>query len=109
MSPSEFLALASTTLNTIEDSVSTLGDTTDLDIEATRSGNVVTIDFANGSKIIANSQEPMQEIWLAAKSGGFHFKWDGAAWMDTKGGGEFFAMLSQCATQQAGTPIVIKG
>ncbi|WP_085318401.1 iron donor protein CyaY [Derxia lacustris] len=108
MSPSEFLALADETLNTIEDAISTVGDTTDLDIEATRSGNVVTIDFANGSKIIVNSQEPMQEIWLAAKSGGFHFKWDGNAWMDTKGAGEFFAALSKYASEQAGAPVIVK-
>ncbi|WP_028309923.1 iron donor protein CyaY [Derxia gummosa] len=109
MSPSEFLALADETLNAIEDAVATLGDTTDVDIEATRSGNVVTIDIDNGSKIIVNSQEPMQEIWLAAKAGGFHFKWNGNAWIDTRGAGEFFAVLSQHASTQAGVPIVIKG
>jgi CyaY protein len=49
-----------------------------------------------------NLQPPLQEVWLAAKAGGFHYRHDGRAWMDTKGDGEFFAALSRNASLQAG-------
>ena len=54
-----------------------------------------------GSKIVINTQPPLQEIWLAARAGGYHFKWDGAQWQDREGQ-EFCALLSRCASEQAG-------
>jgi len=77
MSPSEFLAQAETTLQSIERAVENLAD--ELDIDSERSGNVLTLTCENGSKIIINSQEAMQEIWLAAKAGGFHFRFVGSS------------------------------
>ena len=47
----------------------------------------------------------MQEIWLAARSGGYHYRHDGKAWVDTKTGEEFFGNLSREATLQAGQPL----
>lgn len=108
MTPSEFLAQAEATLRAIEDAVSHIGDGGDIDIEASRAGNVVTIEFEDGSKIIVNSQEPMQEMWVAARAGGFHFRWDGARWIDTKTGAELFDALSRYAGQQAGAALVLK-
>jgi CyaY protein len=63
---------------------------------------MVTLTFANRSQIIINLQKPLHEVWMAARAGGFHYKWDGRQWMDTKGEGEFFAHLSRCASEQAG-------
>ena len=63
---------------------------------------MVTMTFANRSQIIINLQKPLHEVWMAARSGGFHYKWDGTQWVDTKGHGEFFAHLSRCASEQAG-------
>jgi CyaY protein len=60
---------------------------------------------ANGSKIIVNSQEPMQEIWLAAKAGGFHFRYVEPVWRNTKTGQELFESLSVCLSQQSGVPV----
>lgn len=108
MTPSEFLSRADAVLRAIEDAVSAIGDDGDIDIEASRAGNVVTIEFDGGSKIIVNSQEPMQEMWMAARAGGFHFRWDGARWVDTKNGAELFTALSEYASQQAGAPLVLK-
>ncbi len=103
MSPSEFLALAETTLQSIEQVVEGLSDQLDIDVE--RSGNVLTLTGENGSKIIVNSQEPMQEIWLAAKSGGFHFRYAEPEWRDSKSGQELFQVLSACLAQQSGVPV----
>jgi CyaY protein len=66
---------------------------------------MVTLTFRNGSQIVVNLQKPLHEVWLAARAGGYHYKFDGARWMDTKGQGEFFENLSRQATQQAGQPL----
>jgi CyaY protein len=63
---------------------------------------MVTLTFANRSQIIINLQKPLQEVWMAAKSGGYHYRWDQGQWQDTKGQGEFFAALSRDASAQAG-------
>ena len=62
----------------------------------------VTITFANRSQIVLNLQKPLQEIWLAARSGGYHYRFDGRQWLDTKGAGELLANLSRAASEQAG-------
>jgi len=74
MTESEFLALADSTLKAIEAGLEQIANESDLDVECSRSGNVLEIEFVdNGSKIIVNSQAPMQEMWVAAKAGGFHY------------------------------------
>src|SRR5438128_2099111 len=96
MTETEFLKLAEATLSAIEAALERTSTTHDLDVECSRSGNVLEIEFIdNGSKIIVNSQTPMREIWVAAKSGGFHYKRDGAQWRNTRDGSELFAALSQ--------------
>jgi len=73
-----------------------------VDIECARSGNVLEIEFiANRSKMIINTQAPMQEIWVAARAGGFHFRLQQGQWCDTRDGGELFAALSKLASEQA--------
>jgi CyaY protein len=108
MSETEFLDLAETTLTTIESAMDRLNDEDLLDVECKRSGNVLEIEFiGNGSKIIVNSQAPMQELWVAAKSGGFHYKRVGADWINTRDGSELFAALSQLASAQGGAEITL--
>ena len=82
-------------------------DEGDADIEPERNGNVLTLEFANGSKIVVNLQASMREIWLAAKAGGFHYRYVDGAWRDTRSGEEFFAALSACASGQAGQTVRI--
>ena len=101
MSDSEYLTRAEAALAAIERTL----DDTEADIEFARSGNVLTLEFENRTKIIVNLQPPMHEIWIAAKSGGFHFRYADGAWRDTRNGTEFFAALSDYATQQAGEPV----
>jgi CyaY protein len=101
MTDSDYLTRAEAVLDAVERAI----DDTDADIELERSGNVLTLEFANRSKIIVNLQPPMQEIWIAAKAGGFHFRYVDGAWRDTRNDTEFFAALSEYATQQAGEPV----
>ncbi|CAN5164626.1 iron donor protein CyaY [soil metagenome] len=109
MTPSEFAALADRTLVSIEDAVTALAEDGDIDIEASRSGPVLTIECEDRSKVIVNSQESMQEIWIAARSGGLHFRHDGSHWVDTRGGADLWAALSRCLTEQAGQLVTLAG
>ena len=102
MTDLEYLDHADALLLSVEQSCDRINDETDADLDAQRVGGMVTIVFPNGSQIVVNQQKPLHEIWLAAKAGGFHFRFDGAHWQDTKGEGEFFTLLSRFASQQSG-------
>lgn len=102
MTDSEYQDLAEALLRSVERGCDRINDESDADLDNQRVGGMVTLTFANRSQIIINLQKPLHEVWMAARSGGFHYKWDGVQWMDTKGHGEFFAHLSRCASEQAG-------
>lgn len=76
-----------------------------VDIDTQRTGGLLEMSFPNGSKIILNTQPPLHEIWLAARSGGFHYKFVDGRWRDTRDGRELLAVLSACATEQAARPL----
>ena len=73
-----------------------------IDIDTQRSGGLLELSFPNGSKIIVNTQPPLHEVWLAARDGGFHYRWAQGQWVDTRDGGEFITALSRHASAQAG-------
>jgi CyaY protein len=102
----EFMDRAETLLRRIESCCDRINDETDADIDTQRVGGMVTLVFPNGTQIIVNTQKPLHEIWMAAKAGGFHYKFNGAHWADTKDSSEFFAQLSRYASEQAGQPLV---
>jgi len=106
MTDPEFLDLAETLLGTVERNCDRINEETDADVDAQRVGSMVTLTFANRSQIVVNLQKPLHEIWLAAKSGGYHYRWVQGQWQDTKGQGEFFAALSRNASVQAGQELV---
>ena len=105
MTDLEYMDQAEALLARIEACCDRINEQTDADIDNQRVGGMVTLTFANGTQIIVNLQKPLQEVWLAARAGGFHYKFDGQRWMDTKGGGEFFANLARYASEQAGEPL----
>jgi len=108
MTESEFLSLADSALTHIETALEQVTQTTDLDIECSRNGNVLEIEFIdNGSKIIVNSQTPMAEMWVAAKSGGFHYRRVDDRWINSRDGSEMYAALSGMLSQQGGAQIQI--
>ena len=75
MTETEFLTIAGSVLDQIESAFERAGEAADIDVECSRSGNVLEIEFVDhGSKIIVNTQAPMQEIWVAARAGGFHYR-----------------------------------
>ena len=108
MTETEFLALVDQVLDSIESQADDWASATDLDIETSRSGHVLTLVFDNDIHVVINSQAPMREIWVAARSGGFHFRWDGSAWRDTRDGGELFAALSRLISAQSGQAVILR-
>lgn len=77
-------------------------DDGETDIDAEVSGGILTLEFANHSKVIINRQTFNREIWVAAKSGGFHFRFDGAAWRDTRSDESLASLLSRIISEQSG-------
>lgn len=102
LEPTDFTARAEDLLARLESAVDRLAD--DLDIDVLRTGNVITLTFENGHRIIANSQAAAGEIWLAARSGGFHYRWDtaDAAWKDTRSGEDLRVALSRLIEIEVG-------
>ena len=105
MTDLEYLDRAEALLASVEASCDRLNESTDADIDNQRVGGMVTLTFPNHSQIIVNLQKPLHEVWMAARSGGFHYKWDGNSWRDTKTRAEFFADLSRYASEQARAPL----
>ncbi len=106
MTDLEFMNQAERLLQAVERHCDRINDETDADIDNQRSGGVVTLVFSNRSQIVINLQKPLHEVWMAARSGGYHFRLDGPTWQDSKGAGEFFACLGREASAQAGQPLI---
>ncbi len=106
MTDPEFMDRAEAVLKTIEDCCDRINEQTEADIDNQRVGGMVTLVFSNGTQIVVNLQKPLHEVWLASRSGGYHYRFDDSGWQDTKGQGEFFANLSRDASVQAGRTLV---
>ena len=102
MDDKEFSGLADAVMARIEAALEAVAADIDFELAA---GGVLEIEFADGSKIIVNRHAVAREVWVAARAGGFHFRWDGNNWLDTRDGAELMAKLSQLATQQAGEAV----
>lgn len=108
----QFHQLGSHLLESIEVALEAADDALDLDLDVERQGgNVINIRFKDRSVIVVNTQPPLHEIWVAAKSGGYHYRWAGTLvsplWLDTKTGRELLVDLSEFASAQAGQAITI--
>lgn len=104
MNESEFREIADQTLEDIQAAI----DDSGADIDYDEIGGVLTLEFENGSKIIFSKQGAMNQLWMAAKSGGFHFDYneDSELWVcDSGEKEELYKMLSRLATEQAGEEI----
>jgi len=104
MDERQFETLAGAALARIERSLDESG--IDADVEL-KEGGVLELEFDNGARIIVNRHSAAREIWVAARSGGFHFRWDGSLWRDTRDGTELFAALSKLVSAQTGTGVIL--
>lgn len=107
MNESEFNALAEETIIAIEDAVEASG----ADVDYDTAGDILTLEFTNGSQIIINKQTPLSQIWVAARSGGFHFDYDAnrLLWcLNSDSEKDLFSQLSVYCSEQAGENIELE-
>lgn len=104
LTESEFESLADRALTALERAFEAA--VPDADIQTKGSG-VIEVEFEDGSKMVINRHGAAREIWVAAKSGGFHFRYDGSSWRDTRNGTELFAAISGLASLQSGVSVVL--
>ena len=102
MTENEFNELADTVFDRIEQAI----DASGTDIEYNLNGPVLELEFADGSQIVINRHAPNREIWLAAKSGGFHYAFQDGVWVSRRDGGELFGKLSELVQLGSGKVVV---
>jgi CyaY protein len=101
MTESEFVALAERVLAAVGAAIDASGE----DLDWSENDGVLTVECPDGSRLIVNRHVPNRELWVAARSGGFHFRSDGTHWLDTRGGEELGAALVRLLRQQAGAAV----
>ena len=103
MTESEFLQHSDGLFAYIEDQI----DEQDLDFDCQRSGNVLTIEADDGTQIIVNRHTPNQELWIAAKSGGYHFAEQNGKWLATRDSRDFYDVLNEALSEASGEAVEI--
>lgn len=101
MTESEFNKLTDAVLAHIEQTIDDSGS----DIECSRNGPVMELEFEDGSKVVVNRHTPNQEMWLAAKSGGFHYGYQDGKWISKRDEGEFYSKLSEMIKTGCGVAV----
>ena len=100
---SEFVGLTDRVLAAIGAAI----DAGSEDLDWSENDGVLTIECPDGSRLIVNRHVPNRELWVAARSGGFHFRIERGSWRDTRSGEELPAALSRLLKLQAGTAIEV--
>ena len=106
LSDADYQRLSHAALAAIEATIDHWLEDDVIDIDSQRTGGLLELSLPGGSKIVINTQPPLQELWLAARAGGHHYRHLAGRWLDTRDGSEFFAALSQHASAQAGQALV---
>jgi CyaY protein len=100
MTESEFHRAVDAVLSRIEAAVEREED---LDVEL--ESGILTITCPDESRVIVNRQTPNREIWVAARSGGFHFRFADGRWSDTRSGEDLFATIARVVAAQSGAKL----
>ncbi len=103
MNESDFHRAVDAVLARIE-AAAEASDALEVDLES----GILTVTCPDGSRVIVNRQTPNREIWVAARSGGFHFRFSDGAWRDTRSGEELFAALARIVRAQSGGDIAFE-
>ncbi|MFK5915281.1 MAG: iron donor protein CyaY [Woeseiaceae bacterium] len=107
MNESEFNDVVDDIFIEIEDAIEEACDETGADIDYETTSGILTLTFANQTQIIINRQAPLQQIWVAAKAGGFHFDFDSGKEKWICSSVELYVALSEYCTEQAEQTIVL--
>ncbi|MFD2640788.1 iron donor protein CyaY [Pseudomonas japonica] len=100
LSEARFHDLVDATQQALED----LFDESDLDLDMENSAGVLTVKFDDGAQLIFSRQEPLRQLWLADRSGGFHFDYDeeNGKWICEKTEELLGEMLERIVWERAG-------
>ncbi|HTY04431.1 MAG TPA: iron donor protein CyaY [Rhodocyclaceae bacterium] len=104
MEEREFNTLADAELRRLEDAIEACGAEVDLEVKA---GGVLEVEFEDGSKIIINRHTAAREIWVAARSGGYHFRCEDGRWLGTRDGEELMTAVGRCMSEQTGSKVTL--
>lgn len=101
---SEFAREAAAALARIEQGIIDAG----IDADAAYvSDGVLEVEFADGGKMIVNRHDVSRQVWVAGRTGAYHFRWDGEGWVDTRSGQGLLAVVSDLASEMAGQRVVL--
>lgn len=91
-------------VDVIQQKVEDVFDDSGLDVDLENSAGVLTVRFENGSQLILSRQEPIRQLWVAARSGGFHFDYDADsdAWLCDSSEERLGEMLTRITLEQGG-------
>jgi CyaY protein len=103
----DFIAAADRALSAIGEALDAALAASDVDLDWSLNDGILDIDCGDGSKIIVNRHVPNREIWVAARSGGFHYRPQDGRWRDTRSGDELGAALEKLLRAQAGLPVAL--
>jgi CyaY protein len=106
-SESAFIAAADATLAAIGEALDAALESSDVDVDWSLNDGILEIDDGRGGKLIVNRHVPNRELWVAARSGGFHFAPRDGAWRDTRGGEELGSALARLLQQQSGLAVAL--
>lgn len=108
MDEKTFLSLADAEMTRLESRLEAVAESSEADIDIEpMPGAVLQLTFENGSQMVINRHVAAQEIWVAARSGGFHFAWQEGQWLGTRDGAELYAALSGLLSEQVGTTVFL--
>jgi len=106
MERTEFVKLSSKALRRLDDA---LGELEHDDLDVDLAGDVLTLDFADGTSFVINAHSAAGQIWMAANRNAWHFDYvsDGEHWVADKTGDELFATVSREVGAKLGTSVEI--
>ena len=102
MNDSEYLILAETLYQRIEEAI----ETSEADIDYDQNGSLLTLEFDNRTKLIINRQQPLHQVWLATLENGHHYDYINGEWVDDRSGEEFLSALSTAIFKQSKQTVV---
>ena len=91
-------------IDAVQQAVEDIFDDSDLDLDLENSAGVLTVRFENGTQLILSRQEPLRQLWVAARSGGFHFDYDEEQelWICDNSDEPLGELLARVTREQAG-------
>ncbi|MDO5101754.1 MAG: iron donor protein CyaY [Lautropia sp.] len=110
MSDSSFSQQMAGVLDSLELGIEGAAEAADVDIEVSRSGNVIEVEFEDGAQMVINTHEAAGEVWVASRRAGYHFRLaEDGRWIDTRSGVELLALMSAEVSAQAGRALDLSG